>query len=194
MYTFYHAPGSSSMAVHIALHEVGAAFEGRLISLAHRDQDPPEFRGLNPEGKVPTLVIDGRVLTEVTAILYYLARTYPEAGLFPVGNIEAEAQTISWMSFIASSIHPARRQGEAHALAVYRLADQRLGRNDWAVNNHYSIADIHLFRLFWRFKGALGANPATLPNLTAHHDRILKRPAVQKVLQTEAALGYNLPV
>ena len=127
MYTFYHAPGSSSMAVHIALHEVGAAFEGRTISFAHRDQDPPEFRGLNPEGKVPTLVIDGRPLTEVAGILYYLARRYPEAALLPFGDIEAEAQVVSWMSFIASTVHPARRQGMDHAQAVYRLADHAAG-------------------------------------------------------------------
>lgn len=180
------------MAVHIALHEVGAAFEGRTISLTHRDQDPPEFRGLNPEGKVPTLVIDGRLLTEVAGILYYLARQYPEKALLPFGDIEAEAQVISWMSFIASTVHPARRQGVDHAQAVYRLADQRLGDRVWAVGA-YSVADIHLFRLFWRFRGSLGADPATFPNLSAHYDRMMQRPAVQKTLEVEAALGYSLP-
>jgi glutathione S-transferase len=192
MYTFYHSPGSSSMAVHIALREVGAAFEGRMISFAHRDQDPPEFRGFNPEGKVPTLIIDGRALTEVAAILYYLARTYPAAGLFPFGDIEAEARVISWMSFIASTIHPARRQGMEHAQAIYRLADQRLGDSTWAVGG-YSIADIHLFRLFWRFRGLLGADPAIFPNLSAHHDRMMQRPAVRKTFEAETALGYTLP-
>jgi glutathione S-transferase len=193
MYVFYHAPGSSSMAVHIALHEVGAAFEGRTISFAHRDQDPPEFRGLNPEGKVPTLVIDGRVLTEVAGILYYLARRYPEAKLFPAGDVEAEAQAVSWMSFIASTLHPARRQGLEHAQAIYRLADQRLGDRTWAVGGAYSIADIHLFRLFWRFRGSLGIDPAVFPNLSAHHDRMMARPAVRKTFEAEAALGYTLP-
>jgi glutathione S-transferase len=192
MYVFYHAPGSSSMAVHIALHEVGVAFEGRPISLAHRDQDPPEFRGLNPEGKVPTLVIDGRPLTEVAAILYYLARTFPDAALFPFDDIEAESQVVSWMSFVASTIHPARRQGTEHAQLVYRLADQRLGAKTWAVGA-YSIADIHLFRLFWRFRGSLGADPALFPNLCAHYDRMMERPAVRKTCEVEAALGYSLP-
>jgi glutathione S-transferase len=192
MLTFYHAPGSSSMAVHIALHEVGATFEGRMISFAHRDQDPPEFRGLNPEGKVPTLLIDGRPLTEVAAILYYLAKTYPAATLFPFGDVEAEARVISWMSFIASTVHPARRQGTEHAQTVYRLADQRLGGNAWAAGA-YSIADIHLFRLFWRFRGLLGTEPARFPNLCAHYDRMMERPAVRKTCETEAALGYNLP-
>ncbi|HET6306203.1 MAG TPA: glutathione S-transferase family protein [Rhodopila sp.] len=192
MYRFYHAPGSSSMAVHIALHEVGAPFEGRTISFAHRDQDPPELRALNPEGKVPTLVINGSPLTEVAGILYYLARQYPQAALFPFGNIEAEAQVVSWMSFIASTLHPARRQGMDHAQSVYRLADQRLGSGPWAVGA-YSIADIHLFRLFWRFRGSLGADPATFPNLCAHYDRMMKRQAVRKTIEAESALGYNLP-
>lgn len=192
MYVFYHAPGSSSMAVHIGLHEVGAAFEGRIIAFAHRDQDPPEFRGLNPEGKVPTLVIDGRPLTEVAGILWYLARRYPEAALLPFGDIEAEARIVSWMSFTASTLHPARRQGEAHAKAMYRLADQRLGKGPWAVGA-YSIADIHLFRLFWRFRGSLGADPAVFPNLIAHFDRMMERPAVRKTCEAEAALGYALP-
>jgi glutathione S-transferase len=180
------------MAVHIGLHEVGAAFEGRVITFAHRDRDPPEFRGLNPEGKVPTLVIDGRPLTEVAGILYYLARRYPEAALLPFGDIEAEARIVSWMSFTASTLHPARRQGDEHAKAMYRLADQRLGKGPWAVGA-YSIADIHLFRLFWRFRGSLGADPAVFPNLIAHYDRMMERPAVRKTLEAEAALGYALP-
>src|SRR5208282_1813877 len=111
MLTLYFAPGSSSMAPHIALHEIGVPFESRPISLAKRENRAAAYLALNPEGKVPTLLIDGRPLTEVAAILYYLGRRYPEAGLWPAGDLEAEAQAISWMSFIASTIHPARRQG-----------------------------------------------------------------------------------
>lgn len=192
MYRFYHAPGASSMAVLIALYEVQAPFETRLIRLDQRDADPPEFRALNPEGKVPTLVIDGRPLTEVAGILWYLARRYPEAVLLPVGDAEAEARVVSWMSFVAATIHPARRLGAAQAQAAYRIADQRLGTGPWAVGT-YSIADIHLFRLFWRFRGLLGVEPATFANLTAHYERMLQRPAVQATLAADAAAGYALP-
>jgi glutathione S-transferase len=111
MLTFYFAPGSSSMAVHIALHEVGVPFESRPISFARRDHRAPDYLALNPEGKVPTLLINGRPLTEVAAILYYLAKVFPAAGLLPEGDAEAEAQAISWMSFIAATLHPARRLG-----------------------------------------------------------------------------------
>src|SRR5205823_8283523 len=127
MLTLYFAPGASSFAVHIALHEVGAAFEGKPMSFKNNDMRSPDFLAVNPEGKVPTLLIDGRRLTEVAGILFYLAKRFPAAKLLPDGDIEAEAQAVSWMSFIASTIHPARRQGLEHARSVYRLADQRLG-------------------------------------------------------------------
>ena len=192
MLTLYFAPGASSMAPHIALHEVGARFTGKPVSLARKQTQTPEFLAINPAGKVPTLVIDGRVLTEVAGILFYLARAYPAAGLLPTNDLEAEAQVVSWMSFIASSLHPARRQGLEHARSVYAVADQRLGSQGWAVGR-YSIADIHLFRLFWRFRNALQPAPGEYPNLVAHHDRMMQRPAVQATIEAEKAIGYELP-
>jgi len=192
MLTLYLAPGSSSMAVHIALNEVGAPFETRAISFARKTQREPEFLAVNPEGKVPALLIDGRLLTEVAGCLWYLARRHPEAGLLPQGDPEAEAQAVSWMSFIAATLHPARSRGLEHAQAVYALADARLGGRDWAIGR-YSIADIHLFRLFWRFRGSLNPAPGALPNLERHHARMMLRPAVQRTIAAESAIGYELP-
>ena len=65
MLTLYFTPGASSMAAHIAVQEVGVPFESRPLSLTKGEQHAPAYRALNPEGKVPTLVIDGRPLTEV---------------------------------------------------------------------------------------------------------------------------------
>ena len=192
MLTLYFSPGSSSMAAHIALHEVGAAFEAKPLSLARKETRSPEFLALNREGKVPTLLVDGRALTEVAAILFYLARSFPAARLLPVDDIEAEAQAISWMSFIAATVHPARRQGIEHARAVYAIADQKLGKRTWAIGD-YSIADIHLFRLYWRFSSSLQPAPGTFPNLDAHYQRMMARPAVRKTCEIEAAIGYGLP-
>jgi glutathione S-transferase len=191
MLTLYFAPGSSSMAPHIALHEVGAEFESRPLSFAKRDMRSPAYLALNPEGKVPTLVIDGRPLTEVAAILFYLARRYPDAKLLP-DDLEGRAQAISWMSFIASTLHPARLRGLEHTKKVYGIADQRLAGRDWVLNR-YSVADIHLFRLYWRFSRA--ANPAAneFPNLAAHLMRMMARPAVQKTCEIEESIGYELP-
>ena len=180
------------MAAHIALHEVGVPFEPHLVSLAKKEVHTPAYLAINPEGKVPTLLIDGRRLTEVAAILFYLARRFPEAHLLPTDDIELEAQAISWMSFIASSVHPARTRGLDYAMRIYKLADQRLGQRDWALGR-YSIADIHLFRLYWRFANSLKPPPGSLPNLEAHHDRMLARPAVRKTIEIESAIGYDLP-
>src|SRR5437764_1260403 len=109
MLTLYFAPGASSFAVHIALHEVGAAFEGKPMSFKNNDMRSPDFLAVNPEGKVPTLLIDGRRLTEVAAILYYLAKRFPEAGLLPRDDLEADEQALSWMSFMPSTLHRSRR-------------------------------------------------------------------------------------
>lgn len=193
MLIFYHAPGSSSMAAHIALHETGAPFEARPMSFATHDMRKPEFLAINPNGKVPTLLIDGRVLTEVAGCLFYLARTWPGANLLPVGNPEAEAQVVSWMSFIASGIHPARTAGMERAREVWQIADTRLGRNEWAVGGRYSIADIHLFRLYWRIRDALEPQKGGFANVEAHYQRVMGRPAVRKTIEIEEKIGYSLP-
>jgi glutathione S-transferase len=178
------------MAVHIALHEIGTAFEARPLSFK-RDLRKPEFLALNPEGKVPVLLIDDRPLTEVAAILFYLAKRFPDAELLPRDDPDADAQALSWMSFIASTLHPARQRGLDHAKQVYGIADRRLG-DGWALGR-YSIADIHLFRLYWRLANSLHPAPGMFPNLTAHYQRMMARPAVQRAIEIETAIGYELP-
>ena len=192
MLTLYFAPGASSMAPHIALFEAGAAFEGRALSFKKDENRTPQYLAINPLGQVPTLLIDGRSLTEVAAILIYVARTFPGARLAP-DDAEGEAQVISWMSFIAATVHPARRQGLEHARRIYAQADQRLCERDWAVGDRYSIADIHLFRLVWRFFISLKPPAEEFPNLSRHYERVMQRPAVQRTLEVESAAGYELP-
>jgi len=192
MLTLYFAPGASSFAVHIALHEIGIAFDAKPMSFKRDDMRSPDFLKLNPEGKVPTLLIDGRPLTEVAAILFYLAKRFPDAGLLPRDDIEAEARAISWMSFIAATLHPARQRGLDYAREVYGIADRRLGAG-WTLGKTYSIADIHLFRLYWRLFNSLKPEAGTFPNLDAHYARMMARPAVQRTIEIESAVGYELP-
>ena len=188
----YFAPGASSMAPHIALHEIGVAFEARPVSFAKRETRSAALLAINPEGKIPVLLVDGRPMTEVAAILFYLARRFPEAGLL-AEDAEGQGQVVSWMSFIAATLHPARRQGLEHAQTIYALADGRLGGRAWALGDRYSIADIHLFRLFWRFRASLNPAAGMFPALEAHHLRMMARPAVARTIGVEAAVGYELP-
>ncbi len=188
----YFAPGASSMAPHIALHEIGVPFEARRISFANNESRSPEYLAINLHGQVPTLLVDGRPLTEVAAILFYLARRFPEADLAPLGDPEAEAQVLSWMSFLASRVHPSGRQGQDQARAMFGEAEARLGGRAWALGR-YSIVDIHLFRLFWRFRKLLDPQPGEFADLWRHFEAVRQRPAVQKTIEIESAFGYELP-
>jgi glutathione S-transferase len=192
MLTLYFAPGSSSMAPHIALHEIRVPFEAKPLSLGKKDTRTAEYLAMNPDGRVPMLLVDGRPLTEVAAILFYLARRFPDGGLLPKDDVEAEAQVVSWMSYLAATVHPARRGGLDHAREVYAVADRKLAGRPWAIGT-YSIADIHLFRLFWRFRNSLEPAPGEFPQLSAHFDRMMARPAVARTIEAETAVGYELP-
>jgi glutathione S-transferase len=185
MLKLYFSPSSSSLATHIALIECGAPYELVPRLITKQETRTPDYLALNPDGKVPALVIeDGRVLTEVAATLYYIARKHPAAGLWPEGDVAAEAEVISWMSFVASTMHGSRARGPEHVLNAFAAANRKLGDRQWAVGR-FSIADIHLFRVYWRFRPGTNVPPGAYPALEAHHERMLARPAVQKALAVE---------
>jgi glutathione S-transferase len=75
---------------------------------------------------------------------------------------------------------------------VFGLAEQKLSGREWALDR-YSIADIHLFRLYWRFVDSVKPAASEFPGLSAHYDRMMARPAVQRTLEIESAIGYQLP-
>ncbi|HKH68850.1 MAG TPA: glutathione binding-like protein, partial [Reyranella sp.] len=79
------------------------------------------------------------------------------------------------------------------AREVWQIADKRLGANEWAVGGRYSIADIHLFRLYWRTRDALEPKAGGFANIEAHYQRVMARPAVRKTIEVEERIGYSLP-
>jgi len=181
------------MAPHIALVEAGAEFTIRSLSFKAKDHRAPEYLAINPQGLVPTLLIDGRALTETAAILFWIGRHFPAAGLLPAGD-EAQAQVISWMGFLASAVQRAGREGKEAGHAAYALAERKLDGREWTVGQRMSISDIHLFRMFWRFHHILDLGREDFPALYALHDRMMERPCVQQVIARESAIGYELPV
>jgi glutathione S-transferase len=195
MLKLYMAPGSSSMAVHIALNEIGVPFEIERMSFNKKDMKSPAYLALNPEGAVPMMTIDGRPLSQVAACLFYLAKAHPGANLLPANDPETEAQAISWMSFVASGIHPVARLGGEAVKNAWTNAEKKFAftskGSGWALGR-YSIADIHLFRLYWRMVNR--PNPPTgFPLMDGLLERMMARPAVKKTIEAEAAIGYELP-
>src|SRR3712207_6330167 len=102
MLTLFYAPGSSSMASHIALEEAGARFEPHLVDEAAGEHKSESYLRFSPRGKVPALRLpDGSILVENLAIQCYVADTHPSARLLPEAP-EARAQALSLMAFFAS--------------------------------------------------------------------------------------------
>ena len=185
MLKFYFSPMTSSLATHIALIECDADYELCPVLKDKQETRAPAYLAINPNGQVPALVTENdRPITEVAATLYYLARRFPEANLWPEGNLDEEADVISWMSFTASTVHGAPAKGPEHIAEAFRVANRKLGGREWAAGR-YSIADIHLFRVYWKFRPAIDAATGTYPALEAHHDLMLARPAVQAAMKTE---------
>ena len=104
MYTLFYSPGSASMVIHQALLEIGAPHELKLVDFEAGAQRDPAYLKMNPQGVVPTLVIDGRVMVESAALLMMLADRHPEAKLAPaLGTAEREAW-YQWTVFLSNSL------------------------------------------------------------------------------------------
>ena len=99
--TFYYGSGSApAWRVWLALEFKGLAYDGRLMSFDAGDLKRPEFRALNPRGRVPTIVDGDFTLYEANAIVEYLEEQYPATPqLFP-GNTRARALVRRWVSEI----------------------------------------------------------------------------------------------
>lgn len=96
MLTLYHADTAVCAAkVRVTLAEKGLPFEGKLLDLGRGDQFDPEYRKLNPNAAVPTLIHDGWVLTESTIINEYLDEAFPTPALRPA-DARGRAQMRLW--------------------------------------------------------------------------------------------------
>ena len=106
-YSLHGARGSGSCAVECALAEIGADCELREISLQEEEQRGAGYEAINPQRKVPALVVDdGQTLTESVAILLTLEERHPEAGLLPPKGTARRAQALRWLLFAATEIYP----------------------------------------------------------------------------------------
>jgi glutathione S-transferase len=81
--TLFFAPDTCARVSMIALEETEHPYKTELIAFMRGDHRSPRYLELNPKGKVPTLIVDGRVLTENVAILLWLAARFPETNLLP---------------------------------------------------------------------------------------------------------------
>ena len=167
MKLFYN-PGACSLACHILLHEAGAKHEAVPVALKDGAQFKPEYLAINPKSKVPALQRDdGSVLTEMPAISYWIAATYPKAGLMP-DDAEGVARAMEWLNWMSGTVHnggfsrimrPERFVADAAAAPgaaekakadTAKYVDQMEGRmqgHAYALGDSYSFADPMLYVL-----------------------------------------------
>lgn len=200
MLTLYFTPGACSMAAHIVLEESGEKYESRQVDLAKGEQRSEDYLKINPQGRVPALCLDnGEPLAENTAILPYLGKRF---GLWPTDPI-AEAKALSLIGFLAASVHPAHAHiGRPERYAAdpsafptlketglktfhgyLKQIDGMLSGREW-FSNRYSVLDPYGFVFYtWGIRRELPMEG--LKNYSAFKERMLKRPAVRRVVEEE---------
>ncbi len=205
MFTFYWAPNTCALASHIALEAAGASYQAVRVDFARQQQRSAEYLRINPKGRVPALVTERGILTETPALLQFIAQTHPGARLAPLDDAFALAHMNAFNSYLCSTVHVAhshRMRGSRWAddpaalEAMKRKVPQSVGEcfeliereflaGPCVLGEHYSVSDMYLFTLA-QWLEADGVDPARLPKVSAHRQRMRADPLVARVLAAEA--------
>ncbi len=200
MLTLFYAPGACSMAPHIVLEESGEKYEPKRLDLSKGEHRTPEYMKIHPLARVPALKLDdGSPLTENTAILPFLGKRF---GLWPKDPV-AEARALSVVGLFAATVHPANGHIgrterytdeksafpgiQAKAKSSYaeymKQIDGLYAGREW-LSDQYSVLDPYAF-VFYFWHARRGEPAKELKNYSAAVERMLKRPAVQRVVADE---------
>jgi glutathione S-transferase len=205
MYTLYYAPGSASLAVHLALLEIGVPYELQRVELPVDPQRNPDYLKLNPRGQVPTLLIDGTPYFESSALLMALADRHPDARLAPPIDSPLRPAYYQWMAFLAtalgatyrlwflpkdlgpdelpSSVRDALRRKIEDGLS---MLDAHLAANGpYMLGGEMSAVDL-LALMYLRWSRNMPRPATEWPALRAFADRMRARPSWKKLYELEA--------
>ena len=194
----YYATATCSLAAHIALREAGLPF-----SLVRYDLKTDTLEGggriedVNDKGYVPVLELDdGRRLTEVAAVLQYIADQVPEKQLAPPPGSFERYRLIEWLNFLATEVHkiywPLFHDGAEveNEKAREKLGksfawiERQLGDRPYLMGSTFTVADAFLVtELNWT--KAAGIDIGQWPGLKAYRLRVRERPAVGAALEAE---------
>jgi glutathione S-transferase len=198
----YYAPGACSLAPHIVAREAGLSPDLEKVDLANRTTaSGRSFLEVNPKGYVPALQVqDGTVMTEVSALIQYLADQAPQAGLIPAVGTPERYKVLEWIGFISTEIHKgfgplwnpttpdAVKQATKEKLFQrFAYLDQQLDGRSYLTGERFTVADAYLFVVV-NWTNFHGLSLGDYPNLAAFMERVAARPKVQEALQAEGLL------
>lgn len=187
-----------SLAPHIVLRELDLPFElSRYDRATRKVSDGRELVAINPKGYVPVLEFDdGSVLTEVSAILQYLADQRPEKRLAPAAGTMERVRLQEWLSYLSTDLHklfPPLWNKElpavVHENAKSAIADRcdylsrALADREYLLGT-FSVADVYLYVILgWMAFAKIDL--ARWPVLKAFHERVGARDTVKAAIQAE---------
>ena len=197
----YYATGTCSLAPHIALREAQLPFSlVRFDMKTARLEDGSSLEAVNEKGYVPVLELDdGERLTEVTAVLQYVADQRPQSALAPPNGTMARYHLQEWLNFIATELHkaywPLFHQGEEvenqHAREKltrrFGWVEQKLGAKPFLLDDHFTIADAYLLTVL-NWTRAAGLDLNQWPRLKDYRSGLRDRPAVVAALEAEGLI------
>jgi glutathione S-transferase len=209
MIQLHYFPGNASMTPHLVLEELGVPFELKLVDRTNNAHKSPDYLKLNPNGLIPVLVDGELVLYETAAILLYLVDTFPERGLAPPPGTTERAHFTKWLIWLAASLQSQMpfyfytdrylAPGNAGGIAELKAAitakidqlDAQLASHGgpWLLGERFSALDPYTLMLC-RWTRSAPRPARTLPHLGPYLDRMLARPATQRVFGRE---GLAMP-
>lgn len=209
----YFSPGACSFVPHVLLQLSGADFEPAMVKLHKGEQNGEEYKAINPRGQVPVLVDDGKVITQIVAIILYLDQKFPEAKFLPTEAV-ARAKAIEVLAWMNNTVHPTfthifmpqkfSDQTEVQAALkvfntqVYKgllseledMVSKHLSAAGWLSGERLGPLDAYSLTLT-RWGSIAGIDPTSYPNLWAHVNRVAQDSNVAQVIERER-LQLNL--
>ncbi|MBX5480785.1 MAG: glutathione transferase GstA [Myxococcaceae bacterium] len=197
----YYAAGTCSFAPHVALREAGLPFDlVRMDMKTSTLEDGRHIKAVNGKGYVPVLELDsGERLTEVSAILQWIADQAPDATLAPPWGTMERYRLQEWLNYIATEIHkifwPLFHQGaeieNQNALERLRVrfgwVEQKLGSKPFLMGEHFTVADAYLVTVLnWTKPAGIDLN--AWPQLKAYRSRLRERASVMEALRAEGLI------
>lgn len=209
MIQLHYYPSTAAMVPHIVLEEIGIPYQRVLVDRMQNAHKAPDYLQLNPNGLIPVLVDGELVLYETAAICLHLSDTHPEAGLAPPLGSRERADCYKWLMWLTNtlqatliayfyperSVAPGNAAGAAEVKAQAELRiggmldqlDTELAKRGgpWFAGKAYSLLDAYVFTLCRWTRNFASPAARTRPHLGPYLQRMLARPAVQRVLAAE---------
>ncbi len=208
MIELHYGPGACSFVPHAGLEAIKAAtghdFVPRPVKLHKGEQATPEYLAINPNAQVPTLVVEGRSLSQIVAICDYLDRRFPQVGLLPTDPWE-RAQAMSEFMWMNNTVHPTfthvfmpERFGDGEATQaelkrfaalhyrryLERIQERVAAAKPFWFGERISFHDAYALTLL-RWGGFAGIDPESLPVYKAYVDRVAECPPIAAAIARE---------